>query len=256
MKKKKFKKLLYQNLNSDKRKDKRYIDLFYQIYNDSKNSNLKLDESFKESLKIDTTDNIIKKISYSMLKYAVVMIVVLAIGIIAGIGISNNFLTKQEAFLQFPNNYFVIDNIHLKPQTSNELISKNKLSTTILPRDSNKTTINNNDTTNNNLAKIDNLKTIKTSTPIIQVKTEVDTAELIDTKIFYQGLENIARIIEMEDNDLYEIEEQYKEIKTKDLLVVWQDIKNFISDGQVPFNVSVTNIFNLIKNVKIKNQKY
>ncbi|MFY9595786.1 MAG: hypothetical protein WAQ01_03805, partial [Bacteroidales bacterium] len=69
-------------------------------------------------------------------------------------------------------------------------------------------------------------------------------------------LENIARIIEMEDNDLYEIEEQYKKIKTKDLLVVWQDIKNFISDGQVPFNVSVTNIFNLIKNVKIKNQKY
>ena len=60
----------------------------------------------------------------------------------------------------------------------------------------------------------------------------------------------------MEDNDLYEIEEQYKKIKTKDLLVVWQDIKNFISDGQVPFNVSVTNIFNLIKNVKIKNQKY
>src|SRR5690606_8787456 len=106
------------------------------------------------------------------------------------------------------------------------------------------------------LAKIDNLKTIKTSSPIIQVKTEVDTAELIDTKIFYQGLENIARIIEMEDNDLYEIEEQYKKIKTKDLLVVWQDIKNFISDGQVPFNVSVTNIFNLIKNVKIKNQKY
>lgn len=47
-------------MNSDKRKDKRYIDLFYQIYNDSKNSNLKLDESFKESLKIDTTDNIIK----------------------------------------------------------------------------------------------------------------------------------------------------------------------------------------------------
>lgn len=50
----------------------------------------------------------------------------------------------------------------------------------------------------------------------------------------------------MEDNDLYEIEEQYKN-KNKRSFSCLARYQNFISDGQVPFNVSVTNIFNLIK---------
>ena len=77
-------------------KKQKYVNVFYQIYNESDTANVSLDEDFKQKLKAIPSDNK-KQINFlQILRYAAIVALVLVVSILASISFLDKKINNNE----------------------------------------------------------------------------------------------------------------------------------------------------------------
>lgn len=251
-KNKKFDKLLHQYIDVEHSKKQKYLNVFYQIYNESDTADVSLDEDFKQKLKSIPSDNKKQIIFYPILRYAAVVALVLGISVVIGISIFNkNFVNyeiialdtyshaNQIEFLKNKSNNLELSNI--KEQQKIEK-NNNNINFSKSPRDISHDI--------NLIAEI-GVEPLEIKKSIIPLQENIDyRPEEIDTRTFYQGLQNIAMMMEQEEMTLANDKH-----KNQIIINTWNNIKNFIGEGIVPDNLSLASAYNFIKNTNNKQEK-
>jgi len=245
-KNKNFYKFLHQYIDVENSKKQKYVNVFYQIYNESDTANVSLDEDFKQKLKAIPSDNK-KQINFlPILRYAAIVALVLVVSILASISFLDKKINNNE-FLTLAPRY---EYEKLIETYQNPSYNHSTLNTTQTAHSS--TTIehtNNHNTPNINYLAVSNIAPLEMKKSIIPLQQQdlEYSAELVDTRTIYQGLQNIAAIMEQE-----EITQANNNYKNQIIINTWNNIKNFIGEGEVPSNISLASAYNFIKNTANK----
>lgn len=247
-KNKKFDKLLHQYIDVENSKKQKYLNVFYQIYNESDTANVSLDEDFKQKLKSIPSDNK-KRISFSpILRYAAVVALVLVVSIITSIRFLDKKISNNE-FLVLDTTTYKYQKLIATYQNSSDNHSRQNItltaqSSTIVEND------NNYNTQSTNYIAESNIEPLEMKKSIIPIQQNIDCSpELIDTRTIYQGLQNIAAIIEQE-----EIAQANNKHKNQIIINTWNNIKKFIGEGELPYNISLASAYNYIKKAANKQE--
>jgi len=248
-KNKNFDKFLHQYIDVENSKKQKYVNVFYQIYNESDTANVSLDEDFKQKLKAIPSDNK-KQINFlPILRYAAIVALVLVVSILASIGFLDKKINNNEFLTLAPRyEYEKLIETYQNPSDNHSTLNTTQTahSSTTIEHTNNHNTPNINYLAESNIAPLEMKKSI---IPLQQQDLEY-SAELVDTRTIYQGLQNIAAIMEQE-----EITQANINYKNQIIINTWNNIKNFIGEGEVPGNISLASAYNFIRNTANK-QKY
>ncbi len=247
-KNKKSDKFLHQSIDVENSKKQKYLNIFYQIYNESDTADVSLDEDFKQKLKSIPTDNKKQIIFYPILRYAAVVALVIVVSILASIEFLDKKISNNE-FLALDTTYKYQKLIEIYQSSSN---NSYKQSITLTAQSSNIIEKNNDyNTQSMNYIAESNIEPLEIKKSIIPLKENIDyRLEEIDTWTFYQGLQNIAMMMDEEEMTLANDKH-----KNQIIINTWNNIKNFICEGVVPDNLSLASAYNFIKNTNNKQEK-
>lgn len=251
-KQKKFDKFLHQSIDVENSEKQKYLNVFYQIYNESDTADVSLDEDFKEKLKSIPSDNK-KQISfYPILRYAAVVALVLGISVVIGISIFNkNFVNYEIIAL---DTYSHANQIEFLKNKSNNLELSNIKEQQKIEKNNNNINFSKSqrDISHDiNLIAEIGVEPLEIKKSIIPLQENIDyRPEEIDTRTFYQGLQNITAMMEQEEMTLANDKH-----KNQIIINTWNNIKNFIGEGIVPDNLSLASAYNFIKNTNNKQEK-